>query len=782
MVTFGAILSLKDEFSSTLGKGNKGVEKFGGVAAKVGKVGLGLLVAGTVAAGTAAVYSAKKFSDFESAMLDLKAIASQDLKTGDYEKMYEQAKKLGAATKYSAEEVAYGMKELAAAGMKPEKVMKSIAGVLDLAAAGEVEVAYAAELTANALAQFNLEAEESAHVADVFAKAAVLGTLSVNDMGEAFKYVGAVAGNMANQSIESVSAALAALSNNGIKGSQAGTVLRTTLAKLSAPNKMAATAIKELGMTTTDTAGNLLPLSNLVDQFRVKTEGMGDAQKNAYAKMLVGQEAMTGFIALAKTGGAELDAMTKELIDSKGAAEAMAKIKMSGLAGAWELMTGAIDGVVIALGERLAPLIVKFTDFTGKVADGANGFFAISDAFNIISKETNKTNNSSKSLMETWKETLSPAEFAKTSESITKINEAIKQTQATAQMNQIKSMLPKDEKAKAEGLFNAFSKFKELTGFNIDVSQFMQLSAKFGEVKIAFDGLISSVKTGIATAFQPLFQVLGLEGASNLDILKMGMDGLKATFDGLGQVITFLAPIFSTLIETIIAIAEPIIAMVKPAFDSLMATIQESTPLWSSLGSTLKVVGAILGFAFGAVLSGIITTFDLFIKGANLIVEVVGGAFKLAFKEAEPVIDTVGKAIEKITGFISNLIKKIGEIDFSKIKPPKLFGFGGAAKEASGLSYVHRDEMPALLHKGEAVLTRQENKQYQASMRGANSFSPQSSSVVANNSTSSVTNSPKTDVKVEINIVGDNKDAYEIANEVMRVINQELSVVMPNNV
>ena len=263
-IEFGAILKLKDEFTkvakdandktTTLGKSIAGVKKVGGLAFK------GLLIGGAAAVGIMGA-SVKKFADFESAMLDMKSVYDpSEIPDGLYQNMTDQAKQLGASTKFSAQEAAQGMKELAAAGMKPDQVMKAISGTLDLAAAGEMEVAAASEIVSNGLNMFGMSADKAGHFADVLAKAGALGSLSVQDMGNSLKYVGPVAA-AAGWSLESVSGALVALSNNGIKGEQGGTVLRGVLTQLVAPSKAASKMMQGMGFSVVDSAGKMKSLS-----------------------------------------------------------------------------------------------------------------------------------------------------------------------------------------------------------------------------------------------------------------------------------------------------------------------------------------------------------------------------------------------------------------------------------------------------------------------------------------------------------------------------------------
>ena len=666
-IEFGAILKLKDEFTKVakaandkttmLGKSIGEVKKVGGIAFK------GLLIGGAAAVGIMGA-SVKKFADFESAMLDMKSVYDpSEIPDGLYKNMTDQAKQLGASTKFSAQEAAQGMKELAAAGMKPDQVMKAIAGTLDLAAAGEMEVAAASEIVSNGLNMFGMSADKAGHFADVLAKAGALGSLSVEDMGNSLKYVGPVAA-AAGYSLESVSGALVALSNNGIKGEQGGTVLRGILTNLVAPSTQAAKQLKTLGMTVTDAAGRMKPMSQIVDDFKNKTANLTESQRLAAATTLVGKTNLAGFLALVKTGGAALDKYTNQLIGADGAAKAMAAIKMGGLGGAFELMMGSIDGVFISLGERLAPAMVGFASLMSKIADGTNGIFKIADAWDLVSQGMNG---------------------------------------------------PAVDMKEMQGLLDGFNMF---TGFDIKMPDFMQLVTGFGEMSTGFKTMLSDLGTSAMVMIQPILDAFGISATSNVDLLSAAFTGLGATFTAIGEVVAFLAPIVGTLVETIIAIAEPIIAIVTPAFQSLMQTIAEAQPLWDFLGSTLVVIGGILGKVIGVAVALAISHIQGLIAVFNEIVKVVGPPLQAIFKG-------IGDVVNKVAKYISDLIKKVGELiaSFGKVKVPDLGGlFGGGkkgnpTKKFSGISNVTRDEMPALLHKGERVLTRDENRRFSESNR-----------------------------------------------------------------
>ncbi|MSE18980.1 phage tail tape measure protein, partial [Pantoea agglomerans] len=158
----------------------------------------------------------KTGADFEHQMSRVGAIAGASGK--DLKELNDQAIKLGADTAFSAKEAAGGMENLASAGMNSKQIMAAMPGVLNLAAVSGGDVALSAENAATALNGFGLEAKDSAHVADVFARAAADTNAEASDMGEALKMVAPQA-HGAGLSLEETAAAIGVLSDAGIKGS-----------------------------------------------------------------------------------------------------------------------------------------------------------------------------------------------------------------------------------------------------------------------------------------------------------------------------------------------------------------------------------------------------------------------------------------------------------------------------------------------------------------------------------------------------------------------------------
>jgi TP901 family phage tail tape measure protein len=315
------------------------------------------LTAPIVAIGAA---SAKMAGDFEQSLN--KIVAVSDATGTDLEVLRQTAMKLGADTKYSAKEAADGMADLAAAGFTTSQVISAMPGVLDLAAAGELGVSRAAEVTAETLGQFGLSAGAAGHVADVFAKGAAASAINVGQLAESMKLVGPVA-NLAGMSLEQTTAAVALLGNSGLKATEAGTGLRGILAQLESPSKEAAKSLAALGVTVKDAAGNLLPLDQIMKQ--LKDSGAGATEMFD----IFGRESSAAAAILMQQAGPAWAAMTAEIDKSEGAAKKMADTLNSGVNGALEQFKGSVETAGISLGTALAPVIQSLLEIGTKLVN-----------------------------------------------------------------------------------------------------------------------------------------------------------------------------------------------------------------------------------------------------------------------------------------------------------------------------------------------------------------------------------------------------------------------------
>ncbi|GIV73534.1 phage tail tape measure protein [Caldilinea sp.] len=297
-----------------------------------------------------------------------------------------KALQLGRDTSFSAGEAAAGMLELAKAGLGAQETMDAIAGVLDLAAAGNLSVAQAAEISANALNAFNLPAAEATRVANLLAAAANSSSVEVGDLAAAFQMSSAVfAGN--RQSIDDLATAIAILGNNGLKGSDAGTSLKTMLMRLTAPTDSAREAMEKLGIQVYNADGSMRSFQDIVAQLQQATAGLTDAQRNQALTTIFGADAIRAANILIAEGADEFARM-KEAVNQAGAAQQVADARMRGLAGAIAYARGTIESTLIAafapMTEGLArliragaDLIARFGELPAPVRNAALAFAAV---------------------------------------------------------------------------------------------------------------------------------------------------------------------------------------------------------------------------------------------------------------------------------------------------------------------------------------------------------------------------------------------------------------------
>ena len=197
-----------------------------GVGKSLSSVGTTLTKNVTVPLTAVGVAGLKVATDFEKGMSEVKAISGATGK--DFDALRNKAIDLGADTAFSAGEVAAAMTEMAKAGWNSQQIIDGMSGVLSAAAASGEELATVSTIVADAITGFGMEAKDSTRIADLLTQAANSGTIGISDLGESFKYIAPVAGAM-GLSVEDVTTALSAMSMAGIKGSQAGTSLRTCL-------------------------------------------------------------------------------------------------------------------------------------------------------------------------------------------------------------------------------------------------------------------------------------------------------------------------------------------------------------------------------------------------------------------------------------------------------------------------------------------------------------------------------------------------------------------------
>lgn len=320
----------------------------------------GLMKKSAAVIGVASVVAAKKTIDvgksFEAGMSEVQAISGASGK--DLEKLSAKAKQMGATTKFSATESATALKYMAMAGWKTNQMVSGLSGVMNLAAASGEDLGTVSDIVTDSMTAFGLKAKDSGHFADVLAKASSSSNTNVAMMGETFKYVAPLAGSM-KYSIEDTATAIGLMANAGIKGSQAGTSLRSIITRLVKPPKDAATALDALGISTTKADGSMKPLRETMAELREKFSGLTESQKASYASSIAGQEAMSGLLAIVNASDSDFNKLQKAIDNSSGAAKKQADVMNNNLQGALYDLGSVAESVGIGIYEDIKTPLTK---------------------------------------------------------------------------------------------------------------------------------------------------------------------------------------------------------------------------------------------------------------------------------------------------------------------------------------------------------------------------------------------------------------------------------------
>ena len=300
------------------------------------------------------------YKDFESAMSKVQAVSGA---TGsDMVQLTAKAEEMGAKTKFTATQSAEAFNYMAMAGWKTKDMLEGIEGIMNLSAASGEDLATTSDIVTDALTAFGLQAKDSGHFADVLAQAASNANTDVGMMGESFKYIAPVAGAM-KYSVEDVSLALGLMANASVKGSMAGTSLKTALANMASPTKSMTAAMEKYGISLTDKGGKAKDLKGVLDNLRASLGNLSETEQTAAASTIFGKEAMAGMLAIVNASERDYKKLTKAVNNADGASENMAETMLDNLQGSLTLFQSAFDSVKLSVGKRMAPVIRDIADW-----------------------------------------------------------------------------------------------------------------------------------------------------------------------------------------------------------------------------------------------------------------------------------------------------------------------------------------------------------------------------------------------------------------------------------
>lgn len=311
---------------------------------------------------------------FETSMSKVSALSGA---TGDDLATLEaKARELGASTTFSASQAADALGYMALAGWDTEQMLAGVGSVLTLAQAGEMELAAASDLVTDYLSAFNMEASETARMVDVLSYAQANANTTVEGLGMAFKNCAANA-NAAGMDVETTSAAISMMANQGLKGSEAGTALNAVLRDMTAKMEDGAIAIGEQSVAVMDAEGNYRDFTDILADVQAATNGMGDAEKAAAMQSTFTADSIKGLNLMLNAGADEMVGFRDELYGCAGAAEETAATMTDNLGGDLAAMNSAFEELSLKIYDGLQePLRSAVQFITGTVVPGIEGFMA----------------------------------------------------------------------------------------------------------------------------------------------------------------------------------------------------------------------------------------------------------------------------------------------------------------------------------------------------------------------------------------------------------------------
>ncbi|MCC8038312.1 MAG: phage tail tape measure protein [Bacteroidales bacterium] len=338
--------------------------------------GLKNLVSGAIETGMA----------FDSSMSQV--AATMGVTVDEIQELRDFAQEMGSTTAFSATEAADALNYMALAGYDANTSMEMLPNVLNLAAAGGMELAAASDMVTDTQTALGLSLEETNALVDQMAKTASSSNTSVSQLGDALLTVGGTAKELPG-GINEMNAVLGVLADNGIKGSEAGTHLRNMILSLEAPTDTAAAALNDLGVSVFDAQGDMRSLQDIMSELNVSMEDMTAGEKTEIISTIFNKTDIASVNALLATTEERWDELGTAIEDSTGAAQQMADTQLDNLSGDVTILKSAWEGLQIALSDlasgTMRDIVQQVTELVGGLTGLINGTVSAAEFTEILS-------------------------------------------------------------------------------------------------------------------------------------------------------------------------------------------------------------------------------------------------------------------------------------------------------------------------------------------------------------------------------------------------------------
>ena len=343
-------------------------------------------------------------SSFEAAMSGVEGVSGATKQ--EVSQLSDKAKEIGANTKLSAEQAAGAMMNLSVAGWQVQETLDGVDGVVYLARAANMDLAESAQIAADNIATFNLQASDTTHIADMLAYAQAHSNTTASQLGQAYKNSAANM-NAAGQTIETTTAILEALANNGLRSAESGTALAAVMRDMTSKMEDGAIAIGDTSVKVMDSRGNFRDMLDILKDVEKATNGMGDAQKQAALLSTFTSDSIKALNMMLNTGADEIAGYREELENCAGAAEEMGDTMDDNLEGATAAFNSAVESLEITIYEKFSGPLKAATEMATSAVSSITKAItpqkdAVNEVYDSIIESTEKLKDNVKSIGETF--------------------------------------------------------------------------------------------------------------------------------------------------------------------------------------------------------------------------------------------------------------------------------------------------------------------------------------------------------------------------------------------
>ena len=622
--TLKAMRKMSSEAKAT----GKSIKSAGDTIANAGSAMTKSVTAPIAGVGIAAVKTA---ADYESAMSNVQAITGA---TGDdFKKLTQLGKDLGAATAWSAQECAEAMQYTGMAGWTAKENIDGLKGILDLASASGTDLARTSDIMTDAISAFGYKASDSAKFADVMTKACTSANVSVDTLGESYKYCGAICGTM-GYSIDEITTSLAVMGNMGIKSSQAGTTLKNAISNMAAPTKNMKAAMNDLGISIVNQDGSMKSWGDVIKNLQGSFKGLTQDQQAAYAKQLFGKESMAGMLAIINTSTSDYNALADSIKNSGGAANDAAQTQLNNLNGQLTLLKSALEGAAITIGDKLLPYIKNAVGWVQKATDWFNG---LSDAqVSMIMKFAGIAAAIGPALLI----------FGKLVSTVGKVYSTFGMvTGAIAKAGGVIGLI-----TSPAGIVIAVLAGVAAAAFLI-IKNWDKVKPVVMKVKDAFVGVMPTIKQAITNGISAIMPIITTLISTFKEVLPKAINVAKS-------VIAAIAPVIKTVVNTISTIA-PIIAK------TFVSVAQKLTPVVKTIANVVKAAIPVIGKLFVAAFTFVGKTITKVMPAIKKIATTIGSVLVFAVKKVSPIVKKMATVFSLVFSKVISVVSKA----VNKLKP-----------------------------------------------------------------------------------------------------------------